>query len=101
MPLQRVVPQASADGARGKVIAGKYYLPPGTSIGMSAWNLHQSKEAFGKDAAEFKPERWLGSDRNELEKYNLSFGMGARVCLGKNISMMVSYNKSAGVLACG
>lgn len=92
MPLQRVVPRGSnEDGSIGRVIAGKFYLPPGTKVGMSAWTLHMSKEAFGDDAEVFKPERWLGEDRQELEKYNLTFGMGARVCLGKNISMMVSF----------
>lgn len=91
MPLQRIVPNVSSeDGSIGKVIAGKFYLPPGTKVGMSAWTLHMSKEAYGEDAAEFRPERWLGDDRKELEKYNLTFGMGSRVCLGKNISMMVS-----------
>lgn len=94
MPLQRVVPQSSGTegGKVGKVIAGNHYLPPGTKIGMSAWTLHMSKEAFGDDAHVFKPERWLQSDeeRKELEKFNLTFGMGSRICLGKNISMMVS-----------
>lgn len=94
MPLQRVVPHSSAseDGSIGKVIAGKYYLPPGTKVGMSAWTLHMSKEAFGEDAHAYKPERWLDeNNRKELEKYNLTFGMGSRICLGKNISMMVSF----------
>lgn len=92
MPLQRVVPQStSEDGRVGKVIAGKFYLPPGTKVGMSAWTLHMSKEAFGSDAEVYRPERWLDEDnRRELEKYNLTFGMGRRVCIGKNISMMVS-----------
>lgn len=92
MPLQRVVPQSNSneDGSIGKVIAGKYYLPPGTKVGMSAWTLHMDKEAFGDDAEIFKPERWLNEDRIELEKYNLTFGMGSRICLGKNISVMVS-----------
>ena len=44
MPLQRVVPRGSnEDGSIGRVIAGKFYLPPGTKVGMSAWTLHMSK----------------------------------------------------------
>jgi cytochrome P450 len=43
-----------------------------------------------KDVRDFKPERWLGDseERIKMERNNLSFGQGSRVCIGKNISLM-------------
>ncbi|KAF8579798.1 cytochrome P450 [Ramaria rubella] len=81
MPLQRVVPTG------GRVLGGRFY-PAGTLVGMSIRELHQDHRAYGKDASEWRPDRWLEGDRNLLEKYNMAFGQGTRVCLGKNISLM-------------
>jgi cytochrome P450 len=85
MPLQRVVPVG------GRLIGGTFY-PAGVCVGMAGPLIHQHQDAYGSDAAIFRPERWLDgeTDRPELEKYNLTFGQGSRVCLGKNISLMVS-----------
>lgn len=86
MPLQRVVP------ANGRVIAGSFY-PAGICVGMAGPLIHEHKGAYGPDAAAFNPSRWLSDSqdvRNELERFNLTFGQGSRVCIGKNISLMVS-----------
>jgi len=81
MTFQRVVPQG------GGVIGGHFY-PAGTLVGMAAREIHRDPRAYGKDAGEWRPERWLEGDRNELEKFSLTWGQGSRVCLGKNISLM-------------
>lgn len=81
MPMQRVVP------AGGREIAGRYY-PAGTYVGVSPREIHRDEQAYGPDAKEWRPQRWIDGDRNELEAYNLVFGAGSRVCLGKNISLM-------------
>jgi Cytochrome P450 len=65
MPLQRVVP------AGGLVIGGRLYRP-GTLIGMSPLETHLDSRAYGSDAPEWRPDRWLTDDRTELEKYNLA-----------------------------
>ncbi|KIJ57323.1 hypothetical protein M422DRAFT_57629 [Sphaerobolus stellatus SS14] len=81
LPLQRVVPKG------GRNIAGRFF-PEGTLVGMQPRLVHTDPRAYGDDAASWRPERWLEEDRNQLEMYNLAFGHGTRVCLGKNISLM-------------
>ncbi|KAF8587055.1 cytochrome P450 [Ramaria rubella] len=79
--LQRVVP------AGGRVIGERFY-PAGTLIGMSPFETHLDPRAYGKDAAEWRSERWLEGDRNILENCSLVFGQGSRVCLGKSLALM-------------
>jgi len=101
--LERVVP------ASGATIAG-HFVPGGAIVGCSAWVVHRRKEIFGEDVEVFRPERWLvGEERDErIELGNedkqkeekrikemtgtmLQFGMGARTCIGKNISLLEIY----------
>ncbi|KAK0561567.1 hypothetical protein OC844_003153 [Tilletia horrida] len=84
MELARLVP------AGGAIIDGRFYKA-GTTVGVSPFVLHRQPAAYGADAAEWKPDRWCGCDeetRRALERNNLVFGGGSRVCIGKTISMM-------------
>lgn len=84
MPLQRVVPAGGAE------ICG-YYFPAGTVVGVNASVLHQNTTVFGEDAAAFRPERWLQSDKETLsnmQRHWMPFGLGSRTCIGKNISLL-------------
>lgn len=63
-PLQRVVPEG------GRVIAGRFYRS-GTLVGMLPHLIHQDPRAYGGDAAQWRPERWLECDRHALERHNL------------------------------
>jgi len=46
------------------------------------------KEFWGKDAAEFRPERWLESEEKtrQLEKQLNVFSYGPRSCVGRNVA---------------
>ena len=82
--LERVVPQGGAD-LRG------VSLPEGTVVGMNPWTASRDKSTYGRDANEFRPERWLEADEEKLkvmERNFLAFGAGTRTCLGRNISML-------------
>ncbi|KAF2237257.1 cytochrome P450 [Viridothelium virens] len=84
LPLFRKVP------AGGASIIGQYF-PEGATVGINTWVAHYNEDAFGPDAPIFRPERWLEADSRQLslmEQYNFPFGLGARNCLGKNISML-------------
>lgn len=64
--MQRVVPEG------GCVLAGRYF-EQGTLVGQDPLAVHLDKRAYGKDAASWRPDRWI-EDRVEVEKYNLTFG---------------------------
>ncbi|KAJ7621474.1 cytochrome P450 oxidoreductase [Roridomyces roridus] len=84
-PLPRTV------GVGGLLLSGNHYLAEGTQVSMSPFVVHRQIEAFGSDAGEFRPERWLEVDEThllEMERKLLAFGTGPRVCIGKNIGLM-------------
>ncbi|EME82021.1 uncharacterized protein MYCFIDRAFT_77669 [Pseudocercospora fijiensis CIRAD86] len=79
--------------AGGMELAGRH-LPGGTCVGVSAWALHRNPEAYGDDASEFRPERFLVSEDSSSKNRTASlassfaFGGGTRSCIGKNISLL-------------
>ncbi|RPA71371.1 cytochrome P450 monooxygenase [Ascobolus immersus RN42] len=81
-PMGRVVSEPIA--------AGNLVIPVGAEVGMNPWVVHRHEETWGEDCEEFRPERWevRESERREMEKKMLTFGGGARVCLGKGIALM-------------
>ncbi|KAF2804541.1 cytochrome P450 [Mytilinidion resinicola] len=82
-PLERIVPEGGAE------LCG-IHVPAGTTVGVNAATVHRSREVFGQDADEFRPERWSGDPEKtkEMERNLLTFGAGVRTCIGKNISIM-------------
>ncbi|KAL1857872.1 hypothetical protein Plec18167_001724 [Paecilomyces lecythidis] len=81
--LSRVVPKGGAQ------LAGRHF-PEGTVVGVNAWVIHGDENIWGPDVHEFRPERWL-VDKAQLaflEQNFLAFGVGARTCIGKNISLL-------------
>jgi cytochrome P450 len=62
----------------GVTIAG-HYVPPGSVISMSALAQDHCKEIYGEDADEWRPERWLASEKGstpqqvrDMDKYNVT-----------------------------
>lgn len=95
MTMERYVPPG------GYTLPNGDYLPPETKVGMSPYITNRNKAIYGDDSSEFRPERWL-QDANESEeeyqtrlaemnKADLSFGAGARVCLGKYMGLFQTY----------
>jgi cytochrome P450 len=78
-----VIPQG------GKVIDG-HFIPAGTEAMSYSYAIQRNKEFYGDDAEEFKPERWMESEKRnfELEAAQFTFGTGPRVCLGKDVAML-------------
>lgn len=79
----------------------EFFIPPGYVVGMSPWPVNYNTGYFGPDAAEFKPERWLGyhptekldgaprTMNNYIEAGWLSFGAGGRVCIGRHLAIFL------------
>ncbi|KAL1866737.1 hypothetical protein Daus18300_006681 [Diaporthe australafricana] len=75
--LPREAPEA------GITIAG-HYIPPGATLGMSPMAHNRSKEIFGDDADEWRPQRWLPTGelvegkatkserQRRMDKYNVT-----------------------------
>ena len=63
----------------------EWHLPPGTEVSMTSYQITTNAEIF-PDPLAFVPERWLGKEGMQLEKYLTVFGDGARVCLGRQLA---------------
>lgn len=84
LPLWRVVPEGGAE------VAGQWF-PAGTNIGTNSWVAHYNPSVWGDDVREFRPERWLESDEQQLQRmeaHYLPFGLGSRTCQGRHISFL-------------
>ncbi|RSL84570.1 hypothetical protein CEP51_003790 [Fusarium floridanum] len=79
--LTRVVPKG------GVVIEGQFF-PEGAEVGVNGWALYYNQDAFGDDASEFRPERWLQPGEDVRIAGSFAFGAGPRSCLGKNVSIL-------------
>lgn len=90
--LPRVVPP---DGFRH----GEYWFPAGTSVGVSAYQLHLNPEVFPEPFA-FRPERWLDASP-EMQRDWLPFGKGARACVARNLALMELYVATRAVIRSG
>jgi cytochrome P450 len=86
--LGQLIPRDVPEG--GVEIAGKL-LPEGTVVGCNAWTVHRDKGLYGEDADEWRPDRWLDEDVEQvrrMENLSFAFGGGSRLCIGKNIAML-------------
>lgn len=79
------VPQA-APTAR---VVGGYYIPTGTNFIVDSYALNQRNPYWGKDATQFKPERFL-ERKAHLDRYSFwRFGFGPRQCMGKFVADVI------------
>ncbi|KIV98397.1 uncharacterized protein PV09_09770 [Verruconis gallopava] len=82
----------SKEVPKGGDTFGELFLPEGTCIGVCIWGIMRRADVWGKNAAEFRPERWLSCDPQQLKvmtaTLNLVFHTGKWQCLGKNVALM-------------
>ncbi|TEA12475.1 Benzoate 4-monooxygenase [Colletotrichum sidae] len=80
--LPREIPADSP----GVTIKG-HYFPPGTVLSVPSYTMHHSKEIWGPDADEFKPERWDNVTARQKNAF-IPFSHGPRACVGRNVAEM-------------
>ncbi|KUI64499.1 Trichodiene oxygenase [Cytospora mali] len=65
--------------------SGKAYsIPPNTVTSMSPLDIHLHPEAFGSDAYQYRPQRWI--DNPQLSRYFIGFSRGSRNCVGMTLA---------------
>ena len=86
-PAPNIFPRIVSKG--GMMLDGKL-APEGTEVTVNPWIVHRDAKIYGQDVADFRPERWMESEERtaEYNKYNMAFGYGARICLGKDLALM-------------
>jgi cytochrome P450/NADPH-cytochrome P450 reductase len=67
-------------------LPGGYFLKKGQPIGVVPHCLHRDPKAWGADAEEFRPERWLEGTVFPPDSWK-PFGNGARACIGQLFAM--------------
>ncbi|KAG8414165.1 hypothetical protein J3459_014993 [Metarhizium acridum] len=80
--LPRQVPPESP----GVVIQG-HFFPSGTILSVPTYTIHHSKEVWGEDAEEYKPERWENVTTRQKNAF-IPFSHGPRSCVGRNVAEM-------------
>ena len=83
--LPRVVPPITTTTTPPLIVDEKV-VPPGCTVGMSAYTMHTSSELWGPNALHFEPERWLGEGARGLDENLVAFSKGARNCVGQTLA---------------
>lgn len=91
MPLERDVP------TDGFTLPSGGFVPKGVTLGVNPYIMARDS-AYGPDADEFRPERWLQGPDEAIERYqerlsamnaaDFVFGGGARRCIGENLALI-------------
>jgi cytochrome P450 len=69
------------------ILAGRR-IPAGTVVTVSPFLLHRHRTLW-KDPDAFDPERFLGVNRESIDRYAyIPFGAGPRVCIGMGFAML-------------
>ncbi len=68
-----------------------HFIPKDTIIFISPWAVNTNKELWGEDAADFKPDRWMGPGNAntggaESNYSYLTFFHGPRSCIGQSFA---------------
>jgi cytochrome P450 len=66
---------------------GGQAVPPGTLAIISPWLLHRSAKSW-PHPSEFRPERFLGETATKARPDYIPFGLGPRLCIGRDFALV-------------
>lgn len=78
--------QIPADSPQGVHLLG-HYFPPGTVLSVPSYTMHHSREIWGEDADDFRPDRWRALTPRQKNAF-IPFSYGPRACVGRNVAEM-------------
>ncbi|KAI4323547.1 hypothetical protein L6164_023143 [Bauhinia variegata] len=83
------VPFGQRQAIHADTLPSGHCVNPSSMIIFSMYTMGRSKEIWGEDCLEFKPERWISSkgEITHVPSYKfITFNAGPRSCLGKEMS---------------
>jgi len=86
-PLERIVPEGGAE------LCGQR-LRESTIVGINPVVVHHDKDVFGEDAAQFRPERWLEANEEQLKLMDRTLLTASSPCLPLDSVLCVVSNKA-------
>uniref|UniRef100_A0A0E0N551 Cytochrome P450 n=1 Tax=Oryza rufipogon TaxID=4529 RepID=A0A0E0N551_ORYRU len=97
------VPQDSKYVVADDVLPDGTVVPAGSAITYSIYSVGRMESIWGKDCAEFRPERWLSADGSRFEPVKdayrfVAFNGGPRTCLGKDLAYLQMKSIASAVL---
>jgi cytochrome P450 len=102
-PFPTAFPREIQSGAEKAIAGVESPLPLGTLVGANSWVVSHDKGTWGSDANQWNPERWLDvkgdADKKSLEDNFVVFSKGPRVCIGREIAMLIVTQAVAGILS--
>ncbi|KAJ3927993.1 MAG: cytochrome P450 [Lentinula lateritia] len=70
-----------------------FFIPKGTICIANVWSLNRDVEAYGSDASEFNPGRFLDENSqlkpilaDTKEEGHVTYGFGRRLCIGRHVA---------------
>ncbi|KHN97497.1 Cytochrome P450 [Metarhizium album ARSEF 1941] len=84
VPVPGCLPRTVPDGG---TTLGSVHLPAGTAVSLSQQSISFDEAIFPRPH-EFDPERWLGSEAQRLDRWNVAFSRGPRQCIGTSLAYL-------------
>ncbi|KAL1964585.1 hypothetical protein VTN77DRAFT_6759 [Rasamsonia byssochlamydoides] len=90
-PFPTAFPRTITPGAENAIPNLPAALPAGTVVSANTFVLGRSKQIWGEDAGEWKPQRWLlesEHEKQEMEDKFVVFSKGSRQCVGRELALL-------------
>ncbi|KAL2192950.1 cytochrome P450 [Corynascus similis CBS 632.67] len=67
--LYPTVPVTMREALRNTSVS-EQFIPKGTEMVVSIWQMNRSPEIWGQDTGEFRPERWINADDGKANRHS-------------------------------